>query len=117
MRCLIIKQVNENDFKYRNGDSGVKYLMRGPSIDWGVIRLKPGELMADKPHGHVEIDETFYFAEGSGLMIVNDKVIEAPEGSVFLIEPREMHNIKNNSKNVLKVIFIKGEYKPDDKIE
>ena len=117
MRCLTIKQVNENDFKYRNGDSGVKYLMRGPSIDWGVIRLKPGESMADKPHGHVEVDETFYFAEGSGLMIVNDMIIEAPQGSVFLIEPKEMHNIKNNSKNVLKVIFIKGEYKPDDKIE
>jgi mannose-6-phosphate isomerase-like protein (cupin superfamily) len=117
VRCLVIKQVNENDFEYRNGDSGVKYLMRGPSIDWGIIRLNPGESMADKPHGHVEIDETFYFSEGSGLMIVNDKIINAPQGSVFLIEPKEMHNITNNSKNVLKVIFIKGEYKPNDKIE
>jgi mannose-6-phosphate isomerase-like protein (cupin superfamily) len=117
VRCLVIKQVNENDFEYRNGDSGVKYLMRGPSIDWGIIRLNPGESMADKPHGHVEIDETFYFAEGSGLMIVNDKIINAPQGSVFLIEPNELHNITNNSKNVLKVIFIKGEYKPNDKIE
>ena len=117
MRCLVIRQVNEKDFEYRNGDSGVKYLMRGPSIDWGIIRLNPGESMADKPHGHVEIDETFYFSEGSGLMIVNDKIINAPQGSVFLIEPKEMHNITNNSKNVLKVIFIKGEYKPNDKIE
>ena len=36
------------DFEYRGGTSGVKYLMRGPSIDWGVILLKPGELMAEK---------------------------------------------------------------------
>ena len=70
-----IKQVNENEFEYRNGDSGVKYLMRGPSIDWGIIFLKPGESMADKAHGHAEIDETFYFAEGSGLMIVNGNKI------------------------------------------
>jgi hypothetical protein len=89
-----MKFVNEHDFKYRNGNSGVKYLMRGPSIDWGVILLKPGEFMAEKAHGH-----------------------DAPEGTVFLVEPKEMHNIKNNSKDDIKIIFIKGEYKPDDKIE
>ena len=82
-----MEQVNENEFEFRNGDSGVKYLMRGPSIDWGVILLKPGELMADKAHGHAEIDETFYFIEGKGQMIVNGKNIDAPQGSVFLIEP------------------------------
>ena len=91
--------------------------MRGPSIDWGVILLKPGESMAKKAHGHAEIDETFYFVEGKGQMIVDGKIIDAPQGSVFLIEPKEMHNIKNNSKKTLKVIFIKGEYKPNDKIE
>ena len=38
-------------FEYRNKDSGVKYLMRGPSIDWGLIYLKPGEMMGGKAHG------------------------------------------------------------------
>lgn len=112
-----MKFVNEHDFKYRNGNSGVKYLMRGPSIDWGVILLKPGEFMAEKPHGHNQIDETFYFAQGNGVMIIDDKEYDAPEGTVFLVEPKEMHNIRNNSKDDIKIIFIKGEYKPDDKIE
>jgi len=92
--------------------------MRGPSIDWGIIRLKPGELMDNKPHGHKELDETFYFVEGNGgTMIVDGKDYEAPEGSVFLCEPKEMHNIRNDSKKPIKIIFIKGDYKPDDKIE
>jgi mannose-6-phosphate isomerase-like protein (cupin superfamily) len=91
--------------------------MRGPSIDWGVILLKSGEFMAEKAHGHNEIDETFYFAQGDGIMIINDKEYEAPEGSVFLIEPKEMHNIKNKSNKDIKIIFIKGDYKPEDKIE
>ena len=112
-----MKKVNENDFEYRNEDSGVKYIMRGPSIDWGMILLKPGEAMASAPHGHEFIDETFYFAEGDGIMIVDGNEIQAPQGSVFLIEPREMHNIKNTSSKDIKIIFIKGEYKPDDKIE
>ncbi|TXT53604.1 MAG: Cupin domain protein [Promethearchaeota archaeon] len=112
-----MKQVHEKDFNYRKGDSGVKYLMRGPSIDWGLILLKPGEKMADNPHGHNQIDETFYFIEGEGTMIIDDKGYDAPAGSVFLVEPKETHNILNEGSKDLKVVFIKGEYKPDDKFE
>jgi mannose-6-phosphate isomerase-like protein (cupin superfamily) len=112
-----MKTVNEYDKEYRNGDLGVKYLMRGPSIDWGVILLKPGDKMAEKAHGHEVIDETFYFIKGKGKMIVDGKEYDASEGSVFLIEPKEMHNIKNDSEKPLKVIFIKGDYKPNDKIQ
>ncbi len=112
-----IRKVSENDFEFRGGESGVKYLMRGPSIDWGLILLKPGEFMAPKAHGHKEIDETFYFVEGDGVMIINDKEITAPQGSVFLLEPNEMHNIRNDSKENIKIVFIKGEYKPEDKFE
>jgi mannose-6-phosphate isomerase-like protein (cupin superfamily) len=90
--------------------------MRGPSIDWGVIFLKPGESMAEKAHGHNFIDETFYFVEGNGIMIIDDKELSAPEGTVFLVEPKEMHNIRNESDKAIKIIFIKGEYKPEDKI-
>ena len=108
--------MHESDFEYRGGTSGVKYLMRGPSIDWGVILLNSGDLMGDKPHGHKFIDETFYFVKGDGIMIIDDKEHPAPQGSVFLCEIEEMHNIRNDSDNPIKIIFIKGEYKPEDKI-
>ncbi|MHA1459298.1 MAG: cupin domain-containing protein [Promethearchaeota archaeon] len=110
-----MKSVNEKDIPFRGGESGVKYLMRGPSIDWGLILLKPGEKMAEKAHGHNLLDETFYFVEGNGVMIINNKEFSALEGSVFLVEPKEMHNIRNDSKQPIKIVFIKGDYKPDDK--
>ena len=113
----LLKKVHENDFEYRGGASGVKYLMRGPSIDWGVILLEPGELMADKAHGHSIIDETFYFVEGDGVMIIDNQEYQATQGSVFLCEQKEMHNIRNDSDKPIKIIFIKGEYKPNDKLE
>ncbi len=72
--------------------------------------------MAEKAHGHNIIDETFYFIDGNGTMIVDDKEYDAPQGSVFQIEPKEMHNIRNTSNNMLKIIFIKSDYKPNDKI-
>ena len=110
-----MKHVNEKDIPFRGGESGVKYLMRGPSIDWGLILLKSGEKMAEKAHGHNLLDETFYFVEGDGVMIVDDKEFVALEGSVFLVEPKEMHNIRNDSQKPVKIVFIKGDYKPDDK--
>ncbi|MHA2472517.1 MAG: cupin domain-containing protein, partial [Promethearchaeota archaeon] len=67
-------------------------------------------------HGHNYIDETFYFIEGDGVMVVDGKDYPAPQGSVFLCEPKEMHNIKNKSEKAIKIVFIKGDYKPDDKI-
>ena len=35
--------VNENDFEYRFGDSGPKYLMKGPRMNFALVRFKPGE--------------------------------------------------------------------------
>jgi mannose-6-phosphate isomerase-like protein (cupin superfamily) len=90
--------------------------MRGPSIDWGIILLNPGDLMREKNHGHKFIDETFFFVEGDGIMIIDDKEYPAPQGSVFLCETEEMHNLRNDSDKPIKIIFIKGEYKPEDKI-
>jgi len=90
--------------------------MRGPSIDWGVILLKTGESMGEKPHGHNIVDETFFFIEGEAIMIIDDKEYAAPQGSVFLVEQKEMHNIRNDSKQNVKLVFIKGDYKPNDKI-
>ena len=54
-----MQKVNEEECEFRGGDWGVKYIMRGPRIDWGVILLKPGQNMG--LHGHREVEETFYF--------------------------------------------------------
>ena len=109
-----MKKVNESDFQYRNGDSGPKYLMRGPNIDWGVMVVKPGKKMG--PHGHAKTEETFYFVKGTGNMIVNDKPYPAKVGDVFYIEPHEFHDVENTGNEDMKVIFIKSPYLPDDKI-
>ena len=50
------------------------------------------------------------------VMIIDNKEYEAPQGSVFLCEPKEMHNIRNDSETPIKVVFIKAQYLPDDKI-
>ena len=110
-----MKKVNENEMDYRGGDSGVKYMLRGPNIDWGILLLKPKTKMG--AHLHNEVEETFFFVDGSGVMIVNDQKHSAKQGDAFLVDPKEKHDIANDSDKPLKVLFIKTPYLPKDKVE
>lgn len=110
-----MKKVNENEMTYRDGDSGVKYMLRGPNIDWGIMLLKPNSNMGG--HYHEEVEETFYFLEGSGIMVVNDVKIKAKQGDAFLLNPTEKHDIENPTDKPLKVLFIKTPYHPKDKVK
>ncbi len=109
-----MEKVSEKDREYRGGTSGVKYLFRGPRIDWGVILFAPGEELGR--HVHREVEETFYFVEGKGGRFIVDGVEHPIEvGTAFRIEPGEVHNIVNDTDVPLKAVFIKSDYKPDDK--
>jgi len=108
-----MQRVNESDCPFRGGDWGVKYFMRGPRIDWGMILLKPGQAMGE--HGHRHVEETFYFIDGAPTLIVDGKEIQTREGDVFRLEPPERHDIRNDTGESVKVIFIKTPYLPDDK--
>ena len=108
-----MQRVNENECEYRNGDCGVKYFIRGPKIDWGVILLKPGQAMGE--HGHAEVEETFYLMDGAPTMIVDGQDIRTRQGDVFRLEPPERHDIRNDTNQTIRVIFIKTPYLPKDK--
>ena len=106
--------VREQDNAYRGGSSGVKYLVRGPRIDWGVILFAPGEQLGR--HRHKAVEETFFFVEGAGgRFIVDNAEHPIAVGTAVRVEPGEVHNIVNNTKTLLKAVFIKTPYDPSDK--
>jgi mannose-6-phosphate isomerase-like protein (cupin superfamily) len=90
-----MERVNEHDLAYRSGGSGVKYLFRGPKIDWGVLRLAPGETLG--PHYHERVEETFYFPAGEPLMIVNAQPFRVRVGDAFRLVPPDTHDIVNDT--------------------
>ena len=50
--------IKENEREYRFGDSGPKYLMRGPRSNFAVVKFNPGQ---DFPaHYHEIMEENFY---------------------------------------------------------
>lgn len=110
-----MERVNENDLEFRGGDSGVKYLFRGPVIDWGVIVFEPGETLGH--HYHERVEETFFFVAGAGgKMIVNGQPHPIRIGDAFRLEPEDRHDIVNDTDVPLKAIFIKSSYDPKDKV-
>lgn len=110
-----MKKVNEYQLSFRKGDSGPKYLFRGPHTDWGIIILKPGETLGR--HYHNEVEETFYFIEGTPIIKINETEYRTEIGDAFLIEPKEIHDIINDTQVPVKVIFIKYPYLPEDKVD
>jgi len=110
-----MQKVNENDKEYRHGDSGPKYLFRGPKIDWGVILLKPGQKLG--AHYHNEVQETFFFLEGTPLVVVNDEEIRVKVGDAFMMDCKDRHNIINDTDKDTKMVFIKCPYMPRDKVD
>jgi len=110
-----MQRVNEHELQYRKGRSGPKYLFRGPRIDWGLIRFLPGETLGK--HLHEQVEESFYFASGSGVLIVNGVQYEIRPGDAFRIEPGETHDIINTGQEPLDGLFIKHCYLPHDKVD
>lgn len=110
-----MQRVNEHELPFRQGDSGVKYLMRGPHLDWGVILLRPGESLSG--HYHEQVEETFYFLRGQATMRVNDEDHKAIPGDVYRLEPQDRHEIRNEGEEDVKMVFIKTPFLPEDRVD
>ncbi|MCX7845720.1 MAG: cupin domain-containing protein [Dictyoglomaceae bacterium] len=107
-----MERVNEKDREFRFGDWGPKYLMRGPKLEWGIVKIIPGKELG--AHYHKEVEEIFYVLSGRAEMIVDNKNFEINIGDAIRVEPNEEHNIVNPSDDFL-AVFIKVPYLPEDK--
>lgn len=101
-----MNKVNENDFEYRFGDSGPKYLFKGPNVDIGVVVLKPGQDF--ETHYHTTCEESFYVLDGEVDFYINDKHVPAKKGDAIQVSPTESHYLVNNSLADFKALFIKS---------
>jgi mannose-6-phosphate isomerase-like protein (cupin superfamily) len=110
-----MEHVNEHDLQFRDGDHGVKYLFRGPRHEWGIIVVKAGSRMS--PHKHEQVEETFYFEQGTPQFVVDGVPHRVKPGDVFKLAPGESHEIINDGDQDTRLIFIKCPYLPNDKID
>ncbi|PGL18428.1 cupin domain-containing protein [Bacillus thuringiensis] len=104
-------KANENDFSYRFGDNGPKYLIQGPNIDLGLVVIQPGQEFQN--HYHMTCEEVFYALEGEIDFYVNNERVPIKQGDVLQVRPHESHYLINHSDKPFKAVFIKSPHLPN----
>lgn len=107
--------LNENDREYRFGDSGPKYLMKGPRMNFAVVQFQPkGDFQA---HYHNVMEENFFILQGTVDIVVDGTCHTLHPGDFIHIEPGEVHYVNNPYNEVVKMISTLAPFQEVDKIE
>ena len=113
-----MQKINSNDIEWSWVDSGVKYVMQGPNVEWGVLKMKPGQSSKDYgKHVHHEVEETFYFLQGTPTFVIDGVEHRVKQGDAYRVEAHESHDLINDTDEDLVAIFIKYPYNPEDRHE
>ena len=107
--------INENEREYRFGDSGPKYLMKGPRSNFALVRFNPGEDF--QAHYHNVMEENFYILEGKIDIEVDGTTHTLTQGQMIHIEPKEVHYVINRYDKTVKMISTLAPFQESDKIE
>jgi Uncharacterized conserved protein, contains double-stranded beta-helix domain len=107
--------INEEDREYRFGDSGPKYLMKGPRMNFALVQFQKGQDF--KAHYHNIMEENFYILEGTVDIVVDGKVNRLRAGQLIHIEPKEVHYVVNNSDGPVKMISTLAPFADPDKVD
>lgn len=107
--------INESEKEYRFGDSGPKYLMKGPRMNFALVQFQPKQDF--KAHYHSIMEENFYILEGEIDIIVDGVVNHLKPGQMIHIEPNEVHYCINHSDKPVKMVSTLAPFQKVDKVE
>lgn len=107
--------LNENEREYRFGNSGPKYLMKGPRMNFALVQFSAGEDFT--AHYHNIMEENFFILEGEIDIVVDGKVNKLKQGDFIHIEPGEVHYCINNSTSSVKMISTLAPFQEVDKVD
>lgn len=107
--------VDAKDKKYRFGDSGPKYLMKGPNLNFAIVRFNPGQDFT--AHYHAIMEEDFYIVEGKVDIYVDQTKNTLSQGQFIHVAPKEVHYVINNYDQPVIMVSVLGPHQEVDKTE
>ena len=107
--------IDENEKEYRVGDSGHKYLMKGPRSNFALVQFQAGQDF--KAHYHNIMEENFFILEGEVDIEVDGVCHTLKAGQLIHIEPKEVHYVINRSNGPVKMVSTLAPYQEVDKVE
>ena len=110
--------LHEDEREHRYGDHGPKYLEKGPCLNFGIVKLQPGNIVS--PHLHHMMQESFFVLEGCVTIYILKEdgtwmKTEHEKGKYIHLEPGEGHKICNESSEVLRMIVVAAPFSEGDK--
>lgn len=112
----VIAVIKQASIPFRNDDrSGPKYLTRGPNVDFGLVRILPGEDFST--HHHIEVEEIFYTLEGGCDIYIDGVPTTLVPGDLVQVPPKRDHYLVNRGKEPWLAVFVKSPYNPKDKVD
>ena len=106
---------DEKEKEFRFGDSGPKYLMQGPRMNFALVQFQPGQDF--HAHYHEVMEENFFILEGSVTIYVDGVPHDLRAGQYIHIEPGEAHYVINKSSSVVRMTSALAPFKEGDKVE
>lgn len=108
-------RLNENEREYRYGDSGPKYLMKGPRMNFAIVQFQPNQDFQN--HFHSIMEENFYILEGKVDVVIDEVVHTLEEGDFIHIEPNENHYVANPYDMPVKMVSTLAPHQAQDKTD
>ena len=107
--------IDESEKEYRFGDSGPKYLMKGPRSNFALVQFQAGQDF--KAHYHNIMEENFFILEGEVDIEVDGVCHTLKAGQLIHIEPKEVHSPPPRSNGPVKMVSTLAPYQEVDKVE
>jgi quercetin dioxygenase-like cupin family protein len=79
-----------------------------------VVEIPPGEHV--EPHFHRETEEVFYILQAGGAFVIDGTEIEPDEGEAIICEPGDVHEVRNGSDQVFRILVFKVNLTDDDTV-
>lgn len=106
--------VKESERTYRFGESGPKYLMKGPRMNFALVRVRPGEGL--QAHYHNVMEEDFFVLKGRVDIVVDGVRHALDAGDLLHVEPTEVHYIVNPYGRPAKMVATLAPFQTEDKV-
>ena len=107
--------VNEEDKEYRFGDSGPKYLMKGPRMNFALVQFQAGQDF--KAHYHNVMEEEFLHSRGRGGYRRGRRGQPPASGSDDPHRAGEIHSCRQQPGAPMKMISTLAPYTNPDKVD
>ncbi len=76
--------------------------MQSPLMFMNEVYAAPGEEL--QRHAHADMEEVFYFLEGTGVMEVGGETYSVAPGDRFIMPARVEHSLKNTGETEMRFI-------------